>query len=135
MSESISENVARFLVQHLGTVPYLVLAFGLFLVGLALLLLTLRRLLANRQRGHFDGLVLGFTLAIWASLCWILVPYCGGYPCLPSLIVVKVVFQGLPVSTLPEGALIHVVNFVFWPATCRFAFYLKALLDHVKPVA
>ncbi|HEX8200947.1 MAG TPA: hypothetical protein VF590_10690 [Isosphaeraceae bacterium] len=109
-----SEDMGNFLTRHLGVVPYIVLAFGLFLVPV-LLLVALAYLLAHGRRGGRDGLLLGFGVAAWASLCWLVVPYCGGYPCLPGLAAVTLVFGMQPVDTLEEELLVHAVNFLLWP--------------------
>ena len=121
-----SEDVANFLIQHLGTIPYLVPAFGLFLVVPILILLALTYFLVKSRREGFDGVLFGFAIGAWASICWLVVPYCGAYPCLPGLLATMVVFQAPPVDTLPEELLVHAVNFVLWPAAGWLLFWGKA---------
>ena len=111
-----SDDVAHFLTQHLGTVPYMVLAFSLLLVVPALLSAVFVRPFTDGRCRRYVGLLAGLAVAVWASLCWLVVPYAGGYPCLPGLVVTMLIFRAPPIDTLPEELLVHAVNFVLWPA-------------------
>ena len=111
-----SEAVANFLTQRLGTIPYLSIAFGLFFAMPAIFLMACRNIIANGRRGRRDGLLLGFAVAAWASLCWLIVPYCGGYPCLPGLVAARALFGPGAGDTLRQELLVHAVNFSLWPA-------------------
>ena len=118
-----SEDVANWLIGQIGRIPYLVLAFAFGQLVPVLLVLAFVYLMANGQRGGWYGLLLGLGVAVWASLCWLAVPYCGGYPCLPGLVASMVVFGTSPVDTLPEELFIHAVNFVVWPAAGWLLFH------------
>jgi hypothetical protein len=109
-----TEDVANFLTRHLGVIPYLVLTFALFFVVPVRLAVRFGRLEVKAERRRRDGVLFGFGIATWASLCWLTVPYCGGYPCLPALIVL-LAFGSAPVETLTEEMRVHAVNFVVWP--------------------
>lgn len=121
-----SEDVGNFLIQHFGLVPYLVLAFALFLLGPTMLLIAFSRLWVNGRRGGWDGLLLGFGMAAWASLCWLVVPYCGGYPCLPGLLILSVLGTG-PVDALWKELVVHATNFLLWPIIGWSLFHIRTL--------
>jgi hypothetical protein len=127
-----SEDVANWLVRQLGTAPYLVLAFALGFLGPVLLAAAFGYLLAYGRRSGRDGLLFGIGVATWASLCWLVVPYCGGYPCLPGLMAAAVVFTP-PIDTLPKEMLVHTVNFVVWPMAGWLFFHVRALVRRGNP--
>src|SRR5262249_3662151 len=103
-----------FLARSIGTIPYLVLAFALFLLGPILLPIAFAKLWARGRPGGWDGLLLGAGVAAWASLCWLVGPYCGGYPCLPGLVLVMVLGAS-PVDAVWKELVVHVTNFLLWP--------------------
>ncbi len=119
-----SEDVGNFLTQHLGVIPYLALAFTLFLLVPLLLLRAFVKLWASERRGSLDGLSLGIGMAVWASLCWLMVPYCGGYPCLPGLLLLAVL-GAAPVDAIWKELLVHTSNFLLWPGMGWLLFRLK----------
>ena len=106
-----AEFLANGIIQLAGLFVYLVIAFGLFTAVPALLLI---RCIIFLRRGHGArrGLLLGFAAAVWASLCWLLVPYCGGYPNITGMVIGAAI--GGPGSWQQEIA-VHVLNFLFWP--------------------
>lgn len=129
-----SEDVANWLIGHLGTIPYLVLAFAIELLAPVLLLLVFVYVLATGRGSGRACLLLGGCVAAWASLSWLMVPYCGGYPCLPGLVATMVVFGATPVDTLPQELFLHAVNFVLWPSVGWLLFRLKAsLVQRTRP--
>jgi hypothetical protein len=121
-----SEDVANWLTQHVGTVPYLVFVFALALLLPLLMGAGAYLVVAKERRRARDGLLLGVAVAAWASLCWLVVPYCGAYPCLPALAVI-VASGGSPVDTLPEELLVHATNFVLWPTAGWLVFHIRTI--------
>ncbi|MDR3623220.1 MAG: hypothetical protein P4L85_27955 [Paludisphaera borealis] len=105
-----TETVAHALYRWLGVV-YLVIAFGL--MG-AVPLYLLAQFIVGLRNGYGPrfGLFLGFLVAIWGSLCWILVPYCGGYPNIPGLVIGGSFFG---VGTWGQEISVHVTNLLLWP--------------------
>jgi hypothetical protein len=63
-------------------------------------------------------------LASWASACWLIVAYCGGYPCLPGLIV-SGALGVQPENTWQHEAVIHGVNFTLWPSLGWLLFSIR----------
>jgi hypothetical protein len=124
------EDVANWLMRTIGTTPYLVFAFALGLLVPVLLGAAFIYLLISGWRSPRYGLLLGLAVAVWASLCWLVVPYCGAYPCLPGLIATMLVFDASPIDTLPEELFIHAVNFALWPAAGWLWFRAIAVAGH-----
>ncbi len=79
----LNETIADSLCILLGRKGYLVLAFGL-MPGVPLGLGVLFVIAFRKRYSRRFGLLFGFAVAVWASLCWIVVPYCGVYPVLPG---------------------------------------------------
>jgi hypothetical protein len=105
-----TETVAEALNRSLG-VGYLIIAFGLMgAVPLGLLILSIVGL--QRRYGSRFGLLVGIAVAVWASLCWIIVPYCGGYPDLPGMVLGGVCFG---VGTWGQEISVHATNLILWP--------------------
>lgn len=110
-----SEDIGRFLSQGpVGMIAYFVLANSVMLIVPVLLIAWAGRILKTSRHRIRDGLLHSFAVALWASLCWLTVPYCGGYPNLPSLMVSSLFFAP-PVNTLPHELTIHALNFLIWP--------------------
>jgi hypothetical protein len=72
----------------------------IFLVGL------------HKKRGSGFGLLLGFAVGVWASLCWIVVRYAGVYPNLPGAICGWLAYG---VGTWEQELTVHVTNVIMWP--------------------
>ena len=108
-----SEDVLNFLKQQLGFEATLVLMCILIVVPPGGLLVTSLVFLITSQSRGYTGLLLGLGVAIWASLCWLVIPYIGGYPNLPSLLILLVF--SIPPDTLAAELFIHAVNFTIWP--------------------
>jgi len=115
----LTETVAEALNRLLGA-GYLVIAFGLMgAAPLGLLFLFLFGLRAGR--GSSFGLLAGITVAVWASLCWIVVPYCGCYPNIPGAAIGGVAFG---VGTWGQEICIHLTNLTLWPLLGWLPFWL-----------
>ncbi len=105
-----TETVAGALNRSFG-VGYLIIAFGLMgAVPLGLLGLFIIGL--RRSHGPRFGLFLGITVAVWGSLCWVVVPYCGGYPNVPGMMIGAAFFG---VGGLGQEICVHVTNLTLWP--------------------
>ena len=105
-----NERVADTLNQWLG-VGYVIICFGLMgVVPFGLLALFIIGIL--KGYGPRFGLLLGITVAVWACLCWIVVPYCGGYPNLPGMMIGAAAFG---VGTWGQEISVHVTNLFLWP--------------------
>jgi hypothetical protein len=111
-----SETVTEFLMRTMGGRPYAVLAFALFsIVPVGLLSLAIWRIVKGRSKYSLDGLALGLTVALWASVCWLAVPYCGGYPSLPGILTAFAVGGfNPPIDTIGEEIAVHAGNMVGW---------------------
>ena len=123
-----SEDILNFLKQHLGVVPVLVLMFLLLLVPGILAITFIFFLMRSKSRCYF-GLLLGLGLGVWASLCWLLIPYMGAYPNLPGLLLM-LIFTSSPVDTLAEELFVHAVNFTLWPMAGWAVFRAKVAIFH-----
>src|SRR5205823_6359288 len=100
----------------------LVLALGLLVPWL--LSVAFAYLLATGRGGGRAGLLLGGGVAAWASLCWLSVPYCGGYPCLPGLMVAEFA-RVSPAEAARHELTVHATNFLLWPGMGWLAFGLR----------
>ena len=106
-----TESIANWLDTLLGD-GYLVIAYGL-MPGVPLVGLIIVVVIAHKNGyGQRFGLQLGFAVAVWASLCWIVVPWCGGYPNLPGLLIGWVLFGK---ETWGQEISIHVTNLILYP--------------------
>lgn len=108
-----SETISQFLIDHIGQAAY----FGfvvvlLFAAPLILIWLVIAPLIHERKRGSGYGLVAGFAVAIWASLCELCVPYIGLYPNLSGAALTLLV--GAKAPWVMEFC-IHGTNVVLWP--------------------
>jgi hypothetical protein len=103
-------TVADMMVRSLG-VGYLVIAFGL--MGAVLLCLDALFLIGLwKGYGPRFGFFLGIAIAVWGSLCWFMVPWCGVYPNLPGAVIGFAVFGR---ETWGEEISLHVTNLLLWP--------------------
>ena len=110
-------DIVDFLTNHFGTLPFILFVFLLLLAPVAVVVVFVYASVKQR-RGRRNGLLLGLGMAFWASLCWLIVPYCGGYACLPGLVcVVLLEMSGVPVGDVLKEILIHVTNFIVWPVS------------------
>jgi hypothetical protein len=105
-----AEKVADTLNRLLG-VGYLIIAFGL-MGAVPLVLLVLLQIGLSKGCGPRFGVSVGITVAVWASLCWIVVPYCGGYPNIPGMVIGAV---ACGVGTWGQEISVHVTNLLLWP--------------------
>jgi hypothetical protein len=105
-----TETAAETLNRLLG-VGYLIIAFGL-MGAVPLGLLALLSVGLSRGYGPRFGLCLGLTVAVWASLCWVVVPYCGGYPNIPGVVIGGAAFG---VGTWGQETSVHATNLLLWP--------------------
>jgi hypothetical protein len=122
--------LADFLVKCLGPAPVVLLGFGLMLGGPVALLWWFIYLVAKGTKGARDGLVFGLGVASWASACWLIVAYCGGYPCLPGLAVWML--MGMPDDGWLQEVVIHGVNFTLWPSLGWLVFYIREAFRRAK---
>ena len=106
----LTESIATWLCTIFGREGYNVLALGLMACAPGLLVLFV--IAQKKGYGRRFGLLLGFAVAVWASLCWLVVPYLGGYPNLPGLLVGWALF-GL--ETWGQEITLHVTNFILFP--------------------
>ena len=114
----LNDTISDSLITLLGREGYLVLAFGLMLgvpLGLAVLFVVAFR---KRYSQRF-GLLFGFALAIWANLCWVVVPACGAYPNVPGLLIGGALF-GL--DTWGQEIFLLVTNLILFPFIGRSLF-------------
>ena len=87
--------------------------------------MALQQLLAPEGLRGQAGLLLGAGVAAWASLCWLTLPYVGGDPCLPGLMIQDAL--GLfPDQEALREAVVHTTNFLLWPGAGWVFFALKA---------
>jgi hypothetical protein len=111
----LTNAVGEFLVEHLGLGPYFVLAAMLQLLVPMLLVAAIAVPWSRGTRGTGYGLLAGFAFALWASLCYLVVPWVGLYPNLPGVCLAAVV-DGVGEEATWVGELcVHLVNFVLWP--------------------
>ena len=114
----LTETVAHALLRLFG-VGYLVIAFALMTVLPLCLFAFLVWAYSRGQKGAWYGLLAGCTVAVWASTCWIVIPYCGGYPNLPGIIIGASLFG---VNTWGWEFSVHVTNVILWPVLGWLAF-------------
>ena len=130
-----SETVARLLIHNLGKGVYFGFVAALFLaVPLVLIWLVIAPLVRERECGAGYGLVVGFAVAIWASLCELCVPYIGLYPNLPGCALLLLIE---PADPRVAEFCIHGTNAVLWPVLgwlgFRFRQKLRPKRAHIKP--
>ncbi len=95
------------------------------------------RWLARFSRDDFqgadrDGLAIGLAVATWASACWLLLPYFGVYPNLPSYLLLAIAF-GFSLDTWWKELLVIGMNFVVWPLAGRLFFRLARTEGDLGP--
>ena len=118
-----SETISRFLIHHVGHAAYFGLVAVLLLAApIVLVWLVIAPLMHERECGPRYGLVAGFAVAIWASLCQICVPYIGLYPNLPGAALALLV--GADAPCVAEFC-IHGTNAVLWPLLGWFGFRFR----------
>ena len=96
----------------------MILAFGL-MPGVPLALLIGLLICREKRYGPRFGIQFGFAVAAWASLCWLVVPYCGVYPNLPGAMIGGALF-GL--GTWGQEICLHVTNLLLFPLVGRLLF-------------
>jgi hypothetical protein len=107
-----TETIANTLCRWFGVTGYFVIAFMLMVVvPLGMLVLLVRGPKPGREARF--GFLIGMTAGVWASLCWLVAPYCGGYPNLAGLFIG--VFFGVGVGTWEQEITVHVSNAILWP--------------------
>jgi hypothetical protein len=108
-----TETITRFLIHHIGQAAYFGFVGALLLAApLALFWMAVTPLINGRTRGARYGLAVGIAVAIWASLCYLCVPYIGLYPNLPGAAFCLLV--GADDPWIGELC-IHGTNVVLWP--------------------
>jgi hypothetical protein len=118
-----SETIARSLIATFGKGTYFLFAFWL-LVGAPLVILIAALVGAFwRRRGNWFGLKIGFSVALWASLCEICIPYLGMYPNIPGAILGLLAGAGAGGEATWIGqACIHGFNMTVWPVSTWLLF-------------
>jgi hypothetical protein len=119
----------------LGDVPLVVLGFVLMLGGPVALLAWFIHLVARGRRGPRDGMVFGIGVGGWASACWLLVPYCGAYACLPGLFLVHSILGFESKDLWTAELIIHWVNFTLWPFVGWVLFLIREAFRSRSPRA
>ena len=107
----LTETIANWLCTVLGRDGYSVVAFGL-MPGVPVGLLGLFVIAQKKGYGQRFGILLGLAVGVWASLCWLAVPYCGAYPNLPGAMLGWALF-GL--ETWGQEICLHVTNLILYP--------------------
>ena len=125
----LNETIPDSLITLLGREGYLVLAFGL-MPGVPLGMGVLFVIAFRKRYSQRFGLLFGFAVAIWANLCWVVVPYCGGYPNLPGLLIGGALF-GL--DTWGQGIFLLVTNLILFPYIGRSLFRVVGQRKVVLP--
>jgi|SRR5262249_37471711 len=78
----MTDAIRKAIVDHVGTVPYLILVgillFSILIVGARILHLT-----EKKKVGLWTGFTYGILISAWSSACWLLIPYLGLYPNIP----------------------------------------------------
>lgn len=120
-----TETVAEALNRTLGA-GYLIIAYGLMLAA-PLGLVNLFLVGLRTGRGSSFGLLAGIAVAVWASLCWIVVPYCGCYPNIPGAAIGGVAFG---VGTPGQEVSVHLTNLTLWPLFGWLPFWLAGQAGH-----
>jgi hypothetical protein len=112
-----SENIAHLLIDTFGKGPYFLFAFWLLLGGPGAILGVALYGGFRKRRGPWFGLKIGFSVALWASLCEVCIPYLGMYPNIPGAILGLVAGAGAGGEATWLGQLcIHGFNMTVWPA-------------------
>jgi hypothetical protein len=126
-----TQQIVNFLAGHVGRVPYAIISLAFLLVVPVLLSVLFILVLVRAQGRTRQGLLLGVGAATWASICWLTVPYLGGYPCLPGLVVKGLLIRWGPVETAAEEITVHLTNFIIWPLFGSSIIWLqRTLLKH-----
>lgn len=107
-----SDPIANHLYLRLGNL-YLVLALVWLTVVPAALLAVLVFLSRRPRPSVAVRIVLGLAIGLWASECWLCIPYVGVYPNLPARLLGLLLFGH---STIGQEVVIHAVNATLWPA-------------------
>jgi len=109
-----TEGIARLLISVMGQTLFL--AWTIFLLFVVPAVLVILFGYALVKRNIRSGVQSGFAAGSWASLCWLTLPYIGGFPNLPTLLFLTK-FLGInhPVDALWQELLIHAVNLSLWP--------------------
>lgn len=107
-----SDTVSDVLSRNLGREGYVLVAILLMTLVPAVLFATLSGLWALGVRGRLCGVMAGGLVALWASACWVTVPYCGAYPNLVGALIGAVVFG---TDTWGWELSVHATNIAVWP--------------------
>lgn len=125
-----SHELSHFLGDVFGETVYFAFAFSLYSIAPALLLFSGYVLLGISRPGQkWLRMVWGLGAALWASVCWATVPYCGGYPVLPSLIVLFVLQSIIPLEKWLMEVIVHTTSFALWISIGWALFSAKARLE------
>ena len=95
------------------------LGFGFFIIAFAVMtavplgMVILFVGVGRRPRGLRFGIMSGLAVGICSSLCWLIVPYCGGYPNLLGAVIGAIVFGS---GTWGQEIAVHATNLLLWPA-------------------
>lgn len=125
--ELFSESIANSLCDALGRPVYIGIAFGL-MGGAPLCLLALFFLGVAQRYGARFGLLLGFMGAAWGSTCWLVVPYLGGYPNLPGLLI----GAAFGVGERGQEITVQITNLLLWPL---FGWLLFRLIERASGIS
>jgi hypothetical protein len=89
----LSDKINTVIVNHVGTIVYLVLVgilmFSILIIGARILHLT-----EKKKFGLWTGFTYGVLISAWSSACWLLVPYLGLYPNVPWHMLVDWIVPG-----------------------------------------
>lgn len=138
----ISEHVTEFLVNHLGRIPYIILAFFILGAGPVVLLMLIGRILSKKAAGSREGLLLGLVVALWINVCVLAVGYLGVYPSLPAVLLLELF--GVETAALDDALwkelLLVATNFVLWTGLCWVVIvgrniWLRSGMDRPSPTS
>ena len=107
----LAEQLANELISAIGIIPYFVLANCIALIPPLFLGARIVILLNSRQMRVKSGVLYGFLLGIWSTACWLVVPYCGIYPNLPSLLIARLLIRE---DSLQLDVLVILQSIVIW---------------------
>ena len=126
----IRDEIANSIFLSLGPLAYWVLAFSLAFGLPLLLILACVHLVINGRRKPRWGIALGFGIGVWASLSWLVAPFCGAYLNLPWVMLYWVLLEpDLELRTWRSELFIHAMNLTVWPLLGWLAFLAWRVLS------
>ncbi len=112
----LTESIAHGLHDWLGAGYVLIAVLLMTIVPFSFILLYV--LARFRGLGSLRyGLAGGIAVGVWASLCWLCIPWCGCYPNIVGAIIGGKVFG---IGTWGWEVTVHASNLLLWPALGMF---------------